>query len=134
MKKKSVILWGMYDFANTIYSMNVVSLYFPLLITTDLGGKDIFVSVANSASMLLVVTTMPFLGILSDRLGKRTPFLLLFTLLSVVATAFIGILAGKSILLVSLAFILANYGFHGGNVFYNTLLGQVSDEGTHGRT
>ncbi len=123
----------MYDFANTIYSMNVVSLYFPLVITANLAGKDIHVSIANSVSMLLVVLTMPFLGILSDKMGRRTPFLAIFTLLSVIATAAIGFFMDFGILPVLLCFVLANYGFHGGNVFYNTLLPQVSSREDQGR-
>ena len=57
MKKsfeRSSVAWILYDFANTIFSMNVVSTYFALWITVDNNLEDIWVGMANSLSMLLV--------------------------------------------------------------------------------
>ena len=37
----AVISWALYDFANTIFSMNIVSLYFSLWVVNDMGVQDI---------------------------------------------------------------------------------------------
>lgn len=138
-RRLSVFSWILYDFANTIYSMNVVTMYFSLWVTVNLAREDLWVSFGNSTSMLLVALSMPVLGVISDRRGRRMPFLRGLTLLSVSATAFIG-LTGYTVTNVSLKiilavafFILANYAYQGALVFYNALLPVVSDTRRMGR-
>ena len=131
VRKLTTFSWILYDFSNTIYSMNVVSIYFALWITVNLAKEDLWVSAGNSLSMFLVALTMPFLGTLSDFLKRPNTFLLLFTMVCVVATAAIGI-AGYffegAFLIVSavLLFTVANYAYQGALVFYNALLPQLT--------
>ncbi len=126
---KQVLSWALYDFANTIFSMNIVSLYFSLWVIHVMGGKDIQYSIANGTSMALILLTAPLLGALSDQAGRRMPFLVASTLLCVLFTALLG-MGG---LLLSLAFfVLANYGFQAGLIFYDALLPEVSDESNVG--
>jgi UMF1 family MFS transporter len=134
-----VFSWAFYDFANTIYSMNVVSLYFSLWITVDNGREDILVSAANSVSMVLVMLTMPLLGAISDQLRRRMPFLMGLTGGCILFTALIGLAgssglrAGVRIWVALVCFTLANYAYQGGLVFYNALLPEVSTPATMGR-
>lgn len=121
----------MYDFANTIFSMNVISLYFALWVTIDKGAPDILYSIFLSGSMLIAALTAPILGTLSDHVGKRKPFLITFTSISCIFTAIISMMnhlwAGL------ICFALANFGYQIADVFYNSLLPQVSKEGHTGR-
>ncbi|MBC7187506.1 MAG: MFS transporter [Calditrichaeota bacterium] len=136
---RAVASWILYDFANTIYSMNVVTMYFPLWMTVNLAMEDIWVSVGNSLSMALVGLTMPVLGVVSDRFRARMPYLITLTLLCVSGTAMIGIvgvlrmpvLAAASCALVF--YILANFAYQGSLVFYNALLPEVSTPRTMGK-
>jgi UMF1 family MFS transporter len=132
--KKRIFSWAMFDFANTIYSMNVVSLYFPLIIIYNYGLKDIYVGVANSVSMLIVALTAPFLGQMTDRTGRRMPSLVISTIVCVLAVMGIGILSQKSLSPFSILalFVFANVGFQLGLVFYNALLPQIAPEGKLG--
>ncbi len=138
-KGRQVWGWVIYDFANTIFSMNVVSLYFSLWITVDNGREDILVSLANSTSMLLVALSMPILGVISDRYRRRLPFLLGLTLSCVVFTSLISIIGwtipspGLRVALALSLFVLANYSYQGGLVFYNALRPQVSPPRLMGR-
>ena len=134
-----VFSWAFYDFANTIFSMNVVSMYFPLWIIQDLGREDIWVSGAHFLSMALVAISMPVLGAISDQIRRRMPFLIGLTVVSALFTALIG-LVGKSgispqtrVFSALLFFVVANYSYHGGLVFYNALLPQVSTPQTMGK-
>lgn len=104
--------------------MNIITLYFPLWVTVDKGGEDIVYSSALSLSMVMVALSMPLLGGLSDRMGRRMPFLVGLTLLSVFSTALIG--ACNHLTLGLVFFILANYGYHAALVPYDALLPQVS--------
>ena len=61
--------WAFYDFANTIFSMNVVSLYFTVWLVSDLGVSNTMDAVANAVASALVFVSVPFLGALSD--GRR---------------------------------------------------------------
>lgn len=120
----SIISWSLYDFANTIFSMNIISLYFPLWVTVDKGGEDILYGSALSLSMVLVAFSMPLLGAFSDRMGRRIPLLMGLTLLSVFFTGLIGVC--DHLLLGLLFFVLANYGYHAALVPYDALLPRVS--------
>ncbi len=134
-----VFSWAFYDFANTIFSMNVVTMYFSLWITVDNGREDILVSGANSLSMLLVALSMPVLGAISDQIRRRMPFLIGLTATCALFTVLIGLVGQSSIPLETkvvaalLFFIVANYSFQGGLVFYNALLPQVSTPRTMGK-
>ncbi len=119
-------MWAIYDFADTIFSMNVVSLYFPLVVVSELGGKDIYVSAANSASQLAVVFLAPFLGAISDRSGKRMPFFVASAALTAAATAAITPFSRvKALVGVLLAFFVANVTYQLSLTFYNSLLPRV---------
>jgi UMF1 family MFS transporter len=131
VKGREIISWALYDFANTIFSANIVAIYFPLWVTQELGGKDIHYSLALSASMMAVALTMPVLGTLSDRWGRRKPLLLLFTVVCACATGGLG--AWRTLPFALCCFAVANYAYHGGLVFYNALLPAVTGERTRGR-
>ena len=127
-KKLAIVSWSLYDFANTIFSMNVISLYFALWVTVDHGGQDILYSFALSLSMLAVAVSVPVLGAISDTTGKRQRPLVSLTLFCVICTALIG---GTPNLWVGLVlFVIANYCYQSALVFYNGMLPSVS-QGTH---
>ncbi|MFD2171596.1 MFS transporter [Tumebacillus lipolyticus] len=128
-----ILAWAMYDLANTIFSMNIVSRYFPLFITETLGQPDIVFSIAVSISMVLIALLSPIFGVLIDVRQKKRPFLLLYSLLSIAATAAIGLVGQAlgthpSILYVGLGlFILANFAYNASLIFYNA---QITDLGS----
>jgi len=134
-----VFSWVLYDFSNTIYSMNVVTMYFSLWVTVNLAREDLWVSLGNSVSMFLAAISLPILGAISDSIGRRMPFLLTLTLVSVCGTMMIGVIGYcvhnpyYQILLAVLAFIIANYAYQGGLVFYNALLPEVTTPDNIGR-
>jgi len=121
----------MYDFANTIFAMNVVSLYFALWVTVDMKGEDILYSWALSGSMLLAAVSSPIMGAISDRLGRRIPFLMFFTLICCAFTALIGLI--NKLVLGLLFFAVANFCYQTAVIFYNALLPQISPKGQIGR-
>jgi UMF1 family MFS transporter len=122
--------WVSYDLGNTIFSFNIVSIYLPLWVVNDMGGRDADYGLANSISMGLMFLTAPLLGAISDQAGRRMPYLIATTLLCVGLTAFIG----QGGLAVSLAlFVAANYFYQAGLVFYDALLAVVSTPETRGR-
>lgn len=130
--------WALYDFANTIFSMNVLTMYLAQWIVVDRGVESFWYSLANSVSMALVAVTLPVLGALADGApGGRVRWLFGFTVAAVGGTALIGLAAqgpsGLGTVVAALAaFALANYAFQGSLVFYNALLPRVSTPATIG--
>ncbi len=128
--RRAVAAWVLYDLANTIFSMNIVSLYFSLWVVNDMGGRDSDYGLANSLAMALIFVTAPFLGALSDQTPRRMPFLVASTLLCCAATLPLGSVG----LWLSLgAFVVAVYAFEAGLIFYDALLPSVSTPETVGR-
>jgi len=130
--KSQVYSWAVYDFANTIYSMNIITMYFAQWVIVDNHKEDIWYSVSYALSMLLVALSMPVLGAISDSCGKRKPFLLTLTLGCVVGTLLIGLVSNNvaqadlRVYLALILFVITNFSYEGGLVFYNALLPQVS--------
>jgi UMF1 family MFS transporter len=143
-----VVSWALYDFANTIYSMNILSLYFAGWLVVDLGYQDISYSLAFSLSMLASAVLMPALGYLSDRPAaprsakrlsygrinqRRLTFLFVFTAGAVGSVAIFAVLPLSMMPLILLLFALSNFFYEGGIVFYNALLDTVSNKENVGK-
>ena len=131
--------WATYDFANTVFSMNVITMYFAQWIIVDLGFEDISYSIAYSVSMIAVGLTMPAFGAMADARKNRLRCLLVYTVGCVAFTVTIGNVASVSApimwkgVLALAAFALANYFYIGGQTFYNALLRTVAPPGQTGR-
>ena len=122
--------WVLYDFSDTIFSASILTFYFPLWVTEDMGGTDTHFTLALSGSMLLVALTGPMLGTLSDRLNRRAPLLAVSVITCAVCTGLIGMFGGLATGLV--LFILANFLYQSGLIFYNSLIVNVSGETNRG--
>ena len=127
--------WSLYDFANTIFSYAVVSYAMGLWLVEDsqfgsANGPFAF-SVAIAISVGINAIVSPILGALSDRAGgRRLPYLLFFTLLCIVPTAFVGF----SPAFVGLAlFIVANFAYQSALIYYDATLKNVSYPETRGK-
>jgi len=126
-----MLAWSTYDLANTIFSINILSLYFPLWVTQDHGGSDLLYAFTASVSIFASSLLMPFLGTLSDHLQRRMIFLIPTTLLCVVATALLSRTVSLGWGLVT--FGIANVGYQLGLLFYDALLPEVGSKETIGK-
>lgn len=137
--KRAIAGWVIYDFADTIYSMNIVTMYFAQWVVVDNKMEDIYYSISYAVSMLLVAFTMPALGAVSDVKGKRLPFLFVLTSGCILSIFFLGI-AGNNldnvatkVLVALILFAIANFCYEGALTFYNALLPEVSTPQTIGK-
>ena len=90
--RKTVIGWALYDWANSAFSLTVVTAFFPIL----LGGywSDNVESVVttfrlgwtNAGASLIVALLAPVLGAMADSQGSRKRMLALFAGLGVSMT------------------------------------------------
>jgi len=126
----AVLGWIAYDFANTIFSLNVVSRYFGPWIL-DRGASDLALGAVIAASGLVVALVSPLLGVVSDQLGRRKPLLIVCTLACVAATLGLGMVG--SVWSALLLFALANVAYQAGLIVYDALLPVVSRTENRGR-
>jgi UMF1 family MFS transporter len=127
----SVSSWVLYDLANTIFSMSIVSLYFSLYVRDTAGADraDRVYGFTTAVSMGIIFVLSPLLGALTDRAPRRVPFLTVSTLVCVGFTA----LLGRGGLATSLVFFcIANAAYQAGLQFYDALLPEVSTEQNRG--
>ncbi len=133
-RARVAVAWSLYDFANTIFSFAVVSGAIGLWLVSDerFGERDgnFILSVAIVVSVGLNALVSPILGALSDRGGRRLPFLLFFTVLCVIPTAFIG---SSPAPLGVVLFVVANFAYQSALIYYDATLKTVSTPETRGR-
>jgi UMF1 family MFS transporter len=132
------VSWALYDFANTIYSYAIVSYAMGLWTVDRLGPADgqFWFGVANAASVGLNALVSPVLGAISDRGGRRLPYLLFFTAVTVACTAGIALVPGGAsglTILGLLLFTVANFGYQAALIYYDATLPVVSKPESRGR-
>ncbi len=126
-----VFSWAMYEFANTIFSLSIGTRYFNEWIVQDLGRPDWNLAAMSLGVTLALVLTMPGLGAVADQLGRRKPFVIAFTAMSVVATLALGGVAGATLALVIGG--VAVFGYQSGMAHYDPMLADVAAEEHRGR-
>jgi UMF1 family MFS transporter len=122
----------LYDLANVIFSMGVISLYFSLFVRAEVGSEraDSLLGGISALSMGIMFCLSPLLGAMTDRARKRMPFLVWATLICCACTALI---ARGPFLVSALLFVVANGGYQAGVQFYDSLLPEVTTEENRGR-
>lgn len=130
--KRAVASWILYDLANTIFSMGVVSLYFSLWVKDAVGADraDFVYGMITAVSMGIIFVISPLLGAMTDRAPRRMPFLVVSTVLCV---GFTVLIARSGYWVTMLAFIFANAAYQAGLQFYDALLPEVTTEENRGR-
>ncbi|MBA3644737.1 MAG: MFS transporter [Gemmatimonadaceae bacterium] len=147
--------WALYDFANTVFSMNIATLYFAAWLVADLGRSNTTYAIANGIASAMVVVSIPIFGALSDATRRRKPWVVGFTLLACAATIIMagigerwlplvgeGVIGGpgtatsmSAIALVGMlsAFVIANYAYQGAQPFYNAMLSDLAPAERRGK-
>jgi UMF1 family MFS transporter len=133
-KARVTVAWSLYDFANTIFSFAVVSSAIGSWLVADerFGERDgnFVLSVAVVLSVGLNALVSPILGALSDRGGRRMPYLLFFTALCIAPTLFIG---WSPPVIGVVLFVIANFAYQAALIYYDSTLKSVAKPATRGR-
>ncbi|MFJ4877412.1 MFS transporter [Streptomyces sp. NPDC088745] len=135
--------WYFYDFACSVYSTSVVSVFLgPYLTSVAEAAADAegFVhplgvpvragslfAYAVSASVILAVVVMPFVGAVADRTGRKKPLLAVAAYLGAGATAGMFFLEGDRYALGAVLLIVANAALSVSMALYNAYLPQIAE-------
>lgn len=133
--RREIAAWCFFDFANSAYTTLIItvaySIYFTQVVAKE-GGEQLW-GWGYSASMLVIAVISPLLGAVADFSGAKKRFLLVFTLICVVATGLMVFVREGDVLLGIILLAVSNIGFAGGITFYNAFLVEISDRETMGR-
>ena len=135
--KAKIFSWTLFDFANTSYSIVVVTflfaVYFKKVVVEDRPIGDFYWSIATSISMIITAVISPVLGAIADHSAGKKRFLLFFSLICIIATAMLYFITTGAILAAIILFVIANVGFESGLVFYDAFLPELTAPKNYGR-
>ncbi len=135
--RKKIFIWTLFDFANTSFSIVVVTfLYAVYFKKTIVGGEpvgDLYWSIATSIAMIITAIISPVLGAIADYSAGKKRFLLFFTVLCILSTSLLYFVRAGDVFEGILIFVLANVGFEAGLVFYDAYLPEITSPKNYGR-
>ena len=133
LKSRESVSWAMYDWANSAFATTVIAAVFPIYYETVIGGNlpgnlaSVYFGYTTAIGLTLIALASPVLGAIADRYQAKRKMLGAFVVIGVFATSGLFFTGEGDVLLGSGLFIAANIGFIGANVFYDSLLGHVSE-------
>jgi len=137
LNKFKIFCWTLFDFANTAFSVMVVTLTYPLfykiVISNNSEYSDLYWGISVSISMMITAILAPIFGAAADHSHSTKKMLLLLTTISILSTAMLSQLQPGMLLLGSILFIFANIGFESGIVFYDSFLPKITLKKNFGR-
>ena len=129
-----IFAWTLFDFANTAFSVIVVTVIYSRYFTSHVaGGRRWLWGLAVSLSMICAAALSPPLGAAADFSRGRKRFLFLFTAACIICTGLLFFVHEGMIVTGVLLFVIANIGFEGGLVFYDAFLPGLTSRSSYGR-
>jgi len=143
LHKKVVFSWCMYDWGNSAFATVILAAVFPvyfLSLVPEEGGSFRFFGIdrivpasslwsyAVALSMLLIALLAPYAGRIADERNCRRFLLAFFSLTGATVTVFLSVPRPGDYIASLLIFVVANFCFAAGNVFYNSFLPLIVEE------
>ena len=126
--RKNVFCWAMYDLANTIYSMVIISLIIFRYITVigqkehglSYGQASLIFGLAEGIMQAVLALCVPILGAFSDNAGKRKPFVISLGGITLLFASLLGFFHDITIVLIF--YILSNVAYQFSLIFYDSMI------------
>jgi len=133
-KEKSSWAWALYDWGNSAFATTVMAGFFPLFFKNywsagvSTNTSTAFLGFANSLASLIIALFAPALGSIADQYQGRKKFFTFFAFLGAITTSCLFLVNRGGWLIAAFIYIIGIIGFLGGNIFYDSLLLDVSSE------
>lgn len=141
-----IISWALYDFANTIFSSNINTIFFPFYLQEAVGENEVmnqiastFISYANAFASFFLVIFSPLFGVMIDRTGRKKKYTVSFALISITCTILMGVFASLNmdsllfglelpLLMVILSFVVAKFFYNSSLIFYDSMISDLGNQ------
>lgn len=138
---KIIRAWTFYDWANSVYSLVIVSSIFPVYykaVTTSSNGSSIvefmgfhvkgsvLLAYAISFSYVLVTPLLPLLSGIADVSGRKKTFMAFFAFLGSMACCGLYFFDANNLEWGIFCIVMASVGYSGSVVFYDAFLPQIT--------
>lgn len=137
VRRREVLGWAMYDFANSGYTTVVITAVFAAYFVGGVAGgaswATLVWTVGLSISYAIVMLTMPGLGAWADRHAAKKRLLLMVTLACVVSTAALALVGPGQIVLALLLLVVSNTFFSYGESLTASFLPELARPQAMGR-
>ena len=138
-KNRKVFIWCLFDWANSPYPTVILtfvfSAYFTKLVAEDEISGTFLWSQTIAFSGLFMAVIAPILGAISDETGKKKIWILVFSILAILATMNLWFVLPdkKSVPLALIAIAISLIAFEFCTIFYNATLIQVANSSYIGK-
>lgn len=138
-RRRVELAWAFYDWANSAFAVAVLTAFFPLMLKrywaadADATVTTFELGVANSLGSIVIAVLSPPLGAVADQAGTRKRYVVIFTALAIITTAWLALVQRGEWELAVVMYVLASIGFSGSASFYDSLLVNVTDERSYHR-
>ena len=132
--KRTIWSWALYDWANSVYATTIMAGFFPIFFKeywanpNNPNESTFYLGMANSIYAIVVAAIAPFLGAIADQGSKKKKFLIFFAFLGSIMTGGLCIVNQGYWQMAVLFYIIATIGFASANIFYDSLLPDISTE------
>jgi UMF1 family MFS transporter len=124
--------WVLYDVGNSAFTMmvsTIIPIYFKNIASAggiSLSDSTAFWGYAVSISTIIIAVLGPILGTLADTKGYKKPLFAAFMMLGALGCA--GLSLPLSWIIFLSVFIIAKVGFSGSLIFYDSMLGDITED------
>ena len=132
---KQSLSWAFFDFANSSYTLLILTLVFPIYFKEVIAGNlygDFYWGLIGSIAILAGGLTAPIIGAIADYDTKRKSKFITFSLVAIFGTASLYFAGPNELLLASILFIITQYFFQLTFSLYDAFLPHVSTQKTAG--
>lgn len=144
-----VLSWALYDFSNTIFSANIITLFFPQFVTQYFGSNPVseqlastWIAYSASIAALLLIILSPLYGVYIDQTNNKKRWIVVFSMIVFFCTLGMGLVdnlqlnhmvAGVplSFLLIVILFTIAKFMYNSSLVFYDAMMSSLAPKEDH---
>jgi UMF1 family MFS transporter len=137
--RRARMAWCLYDWANSAFPAVILTFVFAAYFARGVAVNPVqgtgLWSAAISLSTLAIAVVSPVLGAIVDRNGRRKPWLGIFSIICIGATAALWFVRPHpdAVLLALILIAVANFAFEVAYVFYNAMLPEICPKDRLGR-